>query len=140
MSRPRKDLQECHQTGTGVETSANNRAGADATPTLRNPWGIAGDSGDSICFRAKFLVCHAVSCDILISKTAELHKRRTSGHLTSVFELASPCFTRCPCKAHMEVPAAVASWRRAYMEAQAAVASWRAPHQALLLDRTAAVQ
>src|ERR1700737_4758323 len=37
MSRPRKDLQECHQTGTGVETSANNRAGADATPTLRNP-------------------------------------------------------------------------------------------------------
>jgi hypothetical protein len=50
--------------------------------------------------------------------------------------------TTCPCKAHMEAQAAVASWRKAHMdmEAQAAVASWRAPRQALLLDRAAAVR
>ena len=55
---------------------------------------MSRQQGDSICFKAKLLVCHAVSCDILISKTAELHKQRTSGHLTSVFELASPCFAQ----------------------------------------------
>ena len=56
---------------------------------------MSSSVGDSICFKAKFLVFfHVVSCDILISKTAELHKQRTSGHLTSVFELASPCFAQ----------------------------------------------
>src|SRR5256884_5647973 len=74
--------------------------------------------------------------------------------------------TTCPCKAHTQAQAAVASWhkahteaqaalasgRKAYTEAQAALASWRkahteaqaavasghAPRQALLLDRAAA--
>jgi hypothetical protein len=36
--------------------------------------------------------------------------------------------TTCPCKAHMEAQAAVASWRKAHMEAHAAVASWRKAH------------
>jgi hypothetical protein len=62
--------------------------------------------------------------------------------------------TTCPCKAHTEAQAALASWRKAYMEVQAALASWRkahmeaqaalasgrAPRQALLLDRAAAVR
>src|SRR5207253_4070164 len=76
--------------------------------------------------------------------------------------------TTCPCKAHTQAQAAVASWhkahteaqaalasgRKAYTEAQAALASWRkahteaqaavasghAPRQALLLDRAAAVR
>ena len=47
---------------------------------------------------------------------------------------------KCPCKAHMEAQAAVASWRKAHRAAQAAVASWQAPRQALVLDRAAAVQ
>ena len=48
--------------------------------------------------------------------------------------------TTCPCKAHTEAQAALASWRKAYMEAQAALASGRAPRQALLLDRAVAVR
>lgn len=46
----------------------------------------------------------------------------------------------CPCKAHMEVRAAVASWRKAHRAAHQAAASWHAPRQALLLDRAAAVR
>src|SRR6266513_210027 len=48
--------------------------------------------------------------------------------------------TTCPCKAHTEAQAALASWRKAHTEAQAAVASGHAPRQGLLLDRAAAVR
>src|SRR5438876_11195564 len=146
---------------------------ADTNPCLPQK-GLSAFSGDcrlkAACIIKQYAQYCAPNCcsELLIfqDKLRDLHVLPVQIRALSSTDRRRT--TTCPCKAHTQAQAAVASWhkahteaqaalasgRKAYTEAQAALASWRkahteaqaavasghAPRQALLLDRAAAVR